>query len=156
MYGILLKWGLDSAFTFLRDKDPKNIQILLEAIKTRNALVVKRFEYAWEASQALANFTMDCEEALRSFREAQPDELNVKDYINKLQHDFHPVQLRRFKKIRGQFEAINDLFSAYTIMCLRMLQWSNVDSILQSQARLGVSDVNRSYRFFGKHRPIYR
>src|ERR1700730_16311802 len=83
-----LNGGLDSAFTFLRDKDPK---ILVEAVKTRNALAVKRFEYAWAACQELANFTMDCEEALQSFRAAQPDELKVKDYIKKLRNDFHPV-----------------------------------------------------------------
>ena len=151
LYSILVKWGLDSVSGIIRDKDPQNIQILLEAIKTRNALVLKRFDFAWLAAQEVVELNSLVETELSEFIKAIPvsikskkDRLNY--FIPNLCDGFHPPFHRKLREIRSKFEATNDLFSAYSIEFYEMLRADNLESMLRAPQHKTVSDAARTYR----------
>lgn len=150
IYSVLLKWGLETISNTVRDKDPQHIQILLEAIKTRNALVIRRFEFAWAGAQEVVELNAELEEELQKIVSEMPvekdKEKRCSKFIHRLGDELHPRFHRRLKKIRSKFEATNDLFSAYSLEFLDMLRWENVKSQLKLSSSPSVSNIARTYR----------
>jgi len=70
MYEILLKWGLDTLSKVGVDSSGRDHAVLLEAIKTKNSLVVERFEIATECCNALIDLTLDVDAGLVDFTTA--------------------------------------------------------------------------------------
>lgn len=149
LYSILLKWGLDTVAGVIRDKDPKHVEIILEAIKTRNAIVLKRFEYAWEVAQeinaCLESLEGDLGILLADVRSGPDKHTRAKSLIARLESELHPVYYRRMRKARNKLEATNDLFSAYSIEFCEMLRFDNMRCLLQG-GQQSVSDIARTYR----------
>lgn len=151
IYGILLKWGLETIAAIVRDKDPNHLEILLEAIKTRNAIVLKRFDYAWSAVQEVNDLLFELDTELTAFvREFKEGIQKAKDrrasrLLARLQDDFHPAYYRKLRKLRCKFEATNDLFSAYSLEFQEMLRIDSVKSIIEPGPQK-VPDVVRTYR----------
>lgn len=150
IYSVILKWGLETLSGVVRDKDPQHIQIILEAIKLRNNIVQKRFEYAWAAAQDVLDLVLELEQELASVIAATPAHENrterTKAFLAKLNEDFHPAYLRKLKKLRGKFEATNDLFSAYSLEFFAMLSFENVKKLIKANEAEKLADVARLYR----------
>ncbi|MGB1253080.1 MAG: hypothetical protein ACPG8W_20875, partial [Candidatus Promineifilaceae bacterium] len=104
MYEILLKWGADSLTKAFSQRGEKNVSVLIEAMKTKNALVLERFKYARNASESIIELSLEIDEELPRFREAilQSDgsQKATNSILTTLKHEFHPTYYRRFKQIR--------------------------------------------------------
>ena len=150
LYSILLKWGLDSVGQVVRDKDPNHLQILLEAIKTRNALVLRRFDFAWAAAQEIADLVDEVETALApllaGFQKVKAKKVGMEGVADHILHTFHPTYYRKLRKARAKLEATNDLFSAYSLEFLEMLRSQRLKELLVSAKCETVSDMSRTYR----------
>ena len=150
LYSVILKWGLDTVSSVIRDKDPQHIQIVLEAIKLRNSIVQKRFEYSWAAAQDVLDLVLELEIDLKKLVDETPAHENraerTRAFLAKLGEDFHPRFLRRLKKIRGKFEATNDLFSAYSLEFYGFLSLENAKRLIKHSEADRLSDVARLYR----------
>ncbi|MFO0946657.1 MAG: hypothetical protein U1D30_12030 [Planctomycetota bacterium] len=148
IYSILLKWGLDTITGIAKDKDPNHLGIVIEAIRTRNAIVLKRFEYAWSVVQEINDLLEKLEQDLLVIVEDKGSDTagpRFKPFIDKLQSELHPRYYRKLRKIRNKLEATNDLFSAYSIEFHEMLRFDNVKQVLIAGPKK-VSDAARTYR----------
>jgi hypothetical protein len=69
MYDLLLKWDLESLSKATIAKSDQEVAVMLEAIKAKNNLVVERFRYSWDTSQAIISLALEIEESLLEFKE---------------------------------------------------------------------------------------
>ena len=148
MYDIILKWGLETLSGLVRDKDPQHLNLLSEAARLRNAMVLKRFEYAWNVCEEHTAFLAGLEEELRSFESEARNE-SVDETLEALFRRIHLKHIRRFRVLRSRFDATNDLFVAYSLALLQMLRWSNLKPILVElkEGEPHLADIVRHYFF---------
>jgi len=149
MYEILLKWGLETLTKVGLSTESNDASIILEAIKTKNSLVIERFRYAYQTCESLTQLTIRLEEELREFQERAFEEnkkIGKQRYINKIERDLHPKYYREYTKLRGLFDSTNDLLSGYSIVLEKWIQFENVRNIIKSRKCQTISDVSRNYR----------
>jgi len=150
MYELLLKWGLDHIVDLVRTKDSRDLAIILEAIKTKNQLVLERFRAASGACQGVIDIALSIEDDLGEFSKNLPRQLSRKlsgpVLLAKLGSDFHPKHYRRFAKARSRFESTNDLLSAYTRALAVILNIENIKKLIKHKDYKDMSNVERTYR----------
>lgn len=151
MYELLLQWGLQSLTQLTGLKNSNDMSIMLEAIKAKNALVIERFKFAWEACQSVVDLTIEVESELAQFEKeiqknisTKPDRLAI--HLRMLKHDFHPNYYRQLKKIRSRFESTNDLLSSYSKTMVGIVHFSMVEDIVKKKKLKSPSDINYAYR----------
>ena len=150
MYELLLKWGMENVSGFSKLKASQEHAITLEAIKAKNSLVLKRFDIAWSAHQALVDLVNEVETKLPEFREnsrvTDKTLSGAKKFVGDLSRDFHPLVYRKYQKIRSQFDGANDLFSAYTSEFSQFLHISTLKVIYKQKEIYDRSGIIRIYR----------
>jgi hypothetical protein len=150
MYEILLKWGMDNLASFTKVKANHEHSITLEAIKVKNSLVLKRFDIAWKAHQELVDLVIDLEDKLDGFkvnaRETDNTLAGAKKFVGDLSRDLHPLAYRKYRKIRSQFDGVNDLFSAYTQEISEFVHISTLKKIYKEKEIYNRSSIIRIYR----------
>jgi len=150
MYEIILKWGLDTLVKGLGKKDDRQLNILLEAIKTKNTLVNERFKYAYNACQSLIEMTIKLEDDLSDFRKSvnttdgtlESTELFIKD----LEGLFHPKYYREYKKYRNIYDCTNDLLASYSFVLTEIIHIDTFKTICKKRRIISSSDICRTYR----------
>lgn len=150
MYELLLKWGLETFRKASIKQTDQEFSVMLEAIKTKNILVVERFRYAWSSCQDIVRLAVRVEEMLPEFllkaRQTDGTVQSVKNFLGDLRSDFHPQHYRELTKLRCQFEATNDLLAAYSGVFVDVLHYSVVGEISKKKKLFQTSDIIRLYR----------
>lgn len=150
MYELLLKWGLDNLSKFTKAKSDNDFAVLLEAIKTKNVLIVERFRHSWEACQAVVDLAQRVDTDLTLFHKEALTTDGTKDtaykYMGVLKTDFHPKYYRELKKLRSQFDSVNDIFSAYSDVFTSILHFSTIQGIVDHKKKFSASEINWIYR----------
>ena len=150
MYELLLKWGLDSLAKFTGTKGGHELAILLEAIKTKNALIVERYKQAWSLNEKLSELVICVEEELERFvNEADETDgswKSARQFIGKLRSDFHPCHYRKIVKLRSGFEGTNDMLSGYSYVFLGLLRIETLVSICKEKKIRSKGEICRLYR----------
>lgn len=150
MYELLLKWGLDSLTKFTGTKGQHELSILLEAIKTKNTLIIERYKQTWALNEKLSDLIIELEVELDSFaRESSETDgswKSARQFIGKLKSDFHPAFYRKLIKLRAGFEGSNDILSAYTYVFLNILNLDNLVALCKEKEMYSRGDICRSYR----------
>lgn len=150
MYELILGWALESLTQFTNTKDSKDLSIALEAIRTKNELVVERFKYAWTACQSIVDLAIKIEADLIEFQKTASKTDGTKEstekYLSAIRQDFHPKYYRQLFKIRSQFESTNDLFSAYSEVLADIVHFSTLEDIATNKNLRSSSDISRTYR----------
>lgn len=156
-YSILLKWGLDSLTKIIGTHNEREVSVLLEAIKTRNSLVLKRFEYAWEASQNLTKLLDEVEERIQHAKNETAKSIEnsnnkisaenkLKRFCMVMEEGHHASLYRKLRRIRGRFEATNDLFSAYSTEFSDYLRFDNFKILIDKSSIKNTGEAIRLYR----------
>lgn len=150
VYGVILRWGLETLSGVLRDKDPSHLQIVVEAMRLRNAIVLRRFEFAWAAAQELVSLAAELDTELAKLitdtGKAHQRPARLRAFIHLLSGDLHPRYYRRLRIVRGKFESTNDLFSAYSLEFMGLLQMETVKNLLKQTQCDAVADAAHLYR----------
>ena len=149
MYEILLKWGLDTLGKLGGEEHKAELAIVLEAVKTKNALVSKRFDIAANAAEELLNLTLELEDELHATsqdRSHPSHEKKGNDYINSLEQEIHSKYYRRLMRIRSRFEMTNDLLSSYSIQATEFLNIKNVKSLIRESNATSNAQIRMLYR----------
>ena len=150
MYELLLKWGLENLSKFTKAKADNEFAVLLEAIKTKNMLIVERFRYCWDACQAVVDLSQLVDKELVEFYKGAKITDGTKNtafkYMGLLKTEFHPKYYRTLIKLRSQFDSINDLFSAYSTVFKNVIHFSMLQSIIEHKKTYSASQINWIYR----------
>lgn len=150
MYELLLKWGLDSLTKFSGTKGQHELSILLEAIKTKNTLIIERYKQTWALNEKLSDLIIELEVELDSFANESIGTdgtwKSARQFIGKLKSDFHPTYYRKLVKLRAGFEGTNDVLSAYTYTFLNIVNLDNLSTVCKSKKVYSRGEICRSYR----------
>lgn len=150
MYELLLKWGLDSLTKFSGTKGQHELSILLEAIKTKNTLIIERYKQTWALNEKLSDLIIELEVELDLFAnesiETDGTWKSARQFIGKLKSDFHPAYYRKLVKLRVGFEGTNDILSAYTYTFLNIVNLDNLFTVCKSKKIYSRGEICRSYR----------
>jgi hypothetical protein len=149
MYEILLKWGLDTLGKLGSGEHKAELAIVLEAVKTKNALVSKRFDIAANAAEELLNLTLELEDELHATsqdRSHPSHEKKGNDYINSLEQAIHSKYYRRLMRIRSRFEMTNDLLSSCSIQATEFLNIKHVKSLIRKSNATSNAQIRMLYR----------
>jgi|GEM_PF-1808210 len=149
MYELILKWGLDTLSKFTQDKAGKDFTLIVEAIKTKNSLIIEK-RYSWSACQAIVDLSLSVDQELDDFYENTIKTAGTREsaykYMGQLKTQFHPKFYRKLKKLRSQFDCTSDLFSAYSSTFTDILHFNTLQSIVDTQHRYSASEINWTYR----------
>ncbi len=162
MYEIILGWATKPLTELIvqRDKsltekeiatDDRQHQIALEAIKTKNEMVLKRFSYVWDIGKELVALQDRIYETLTTYSTNIGDDNKNKNWDitnfreSNFEKDVHKCLLHQFINIRHKFELVNDLFSVYSIECLNSIQFENVLRIFDS---MPIDEKTKSNLYF--------
>lgn len=150
MYDLLLKWGLDSLSKATMTKSDQELSVMLEAIRAKNTLVVERFRFAWKTSQEIVAIALEVDESIDDLKETIKSlDWSSNSGRNKvLWHlqQFHAKYARRLKKVRCNYDATNDLLSAYSAVFDNLLHIDIVAQIADSKKVSKRSDLLWIYR----------
>jgi len=146
MYETLLKWGIKTLTQAGLEKGKHDYSVVIEAIKTKNALVLERFKIAEQATNDLMNLTIRIEADLKKFREKHSKGDNKTNFLNTLRDEFHPIYYNEYRKIRPQFDITNDLLSGYTIGLSNWVRFENISSLCKECDFKSQNDISRLYR----------
>lgn len=146
MYEIILKWSLESltklsiAHEELSEEEKKRQHaVLLEAIKTKNAMALKRFEYALLVSDELSKIQKELALSLVDFKNDMLKAGDANDWgkekieASSFMEEIHKPFMRSFLDTRNKFEPINDLFSLYSIEAQRILDHDEMIELAQKK-----------------------
>lgn len=150
MYESLIKWGFEQIANLAIAKDKRDVQIMLEAIKTKNALVVERFKYAWNSCQSIVDLSNQVDKGLIEFQSKAPETKKTKksafQFLGALKNDFHPTYYRQLKKLRSQMESTNDLLSAYSSTFVEMVNFGMLQNLVEHKKAYSANFILRNYR----------
>jgi hypothetical protein len=150
MYESLIKWGFEQISNLAIAKDKRDVQIMIEAIKTKNALVVERFKYAWDTCQSIVDLSVQVDEGLIEFQSKAPETKRTKksafQFLGALKNDFHPKYYRQLKKLRIQLESTNDLLSAYSSTFVEMVNFGMLQNLVEHKKTYSGNFILRNYR----------
>lgn len=150
MYELLLKWGLDSLSKFAGIKGKYELDVIQEAIRTKNSIIIERYKKCWELYEDLVDLTLDIEKDLETFvkntEETDGTWKSARKFIGTLRADFHPAYYRRFLKIRCTFEGTNDLISSYTFVFSEITNIDTLVAIAKKKKIYSRGDICRLYR----------
>lgn len=148
MYEYLLKWGLDTLVKSGLEKGKAEHSLLLEAVKTKNQLVVERFKIASSACELLVKLTLDVEAELEQFRQQYQQQGNQQygNFKAALRETLHPKFYREYRKIRSQFDISNDLLSAYSMAFSSWLNFNAIEQLLSETQAQKPTEQARTYR----------
>lgn len=145
MYELLLKWGLETLQKASLGKSDQELSVMLEAIRTKNRIVIERFKFSREAALRVNSLAMTVEQELATLRTeliASSESLSV----NLLAADFHPPRYRELSKIRSEFDTTNDLLTAYSRKLSEILHIETIRKITKSADLSQGSEIARLYR----------
>lgn len=151
MYEILLKWALGILSPGGKAKKHEHKQeILIEAIKTKNAMVLERFKNSWNSYNRLLELALEIDSDLDSFSKSAPETDGTKEkgmkYLGSIKKEFHPAKYRSLLKLISQFECTNDLLSSYSKVFSELLNFKAIISIISSHDDWSGSFIRWKYR----------
>lgn len=148
---MLLKWGLDNLSKFTGTKGEHELSIILEAIKTKNSLIIERYKKSWDLYENLSELIFQLEEELDTFSRESPDTdgswTSARKLMGNLKGEFHPKYYRKLIKLRAGFEGTNDMLAGYTRLLLELLKFDFLVSICKSNKIHSRGEIFRTYRW---------
>jgi hypothetical protein len=130
--------------------DSDQVAVMLEAIKAKNALVVERFKYSYEACQSVTALAINVDAELALFRKKAPKTDGTPEsrdkFVAVLKSEFHPVHYRQLLKLRSKFESTNDLLSGYSTTLTPIIHISMLERIIEEKHYYSASAISRTYR----------
>jgi len=151
MYEKLLEWSVDALKQALGAASDHEIAVVMEAVKVKNQLVIKRFDIAHNACEQILQLQFTLEKSLSDFQKdyKTPKNKSAPDsYAGKLKREFHPEFYRQYRNIRSQFDTTTDLLSGYSMALSDWLHFNKFEEILAESECETVSDVTRIYRMY--------
>ena len=150
MYESLLKWGLDSLAKFAGAKGQYELTILVEAIKTKNTMIIERYKQSWVLNEKLSDLIIDVEVDLDSFvqnsKETDGSWKSARQFLGSLKSEFHPKYYRKLLKLRAGFEGTNDILSAYTFIFLDIFNLEYLVAYSKDKQKYSRGEICRCYR----------
>ena len=150
MYESLIKWGFEQVSGLAIAKDKRDVQIMLEAIKAKNSLVLERFKYAWNSCQSVVDLSIQVDEGLSEFLTQAPQTDKSREsafkFLGALKNEYHPKYYRQLKKLRSQIESTNDLLSAYSSIFVEIINFGMLQNIVEHKKHYSASFILRNYR----------
>ena len=135
MYEKILEWGVNTLTSSALEKGKHEQNLILEAIKTKNILIVKRFEYAWTNCTELMEIFIEqdikyrkCESDLKSNHNGK---LSSEELLKVIKNELHPPFFGKLSHYRGRFEATNELLSSYTIEIFNALSFATFENLVR-------------------------
>lgn len=138
MYDVILKWGLETVQKAVIAKHDSNVEVIIEAMRVRNDIVLKRYDHAYNACEALLDLIIQIEKDLEAFRKeicGKQNNVSRSDFLKVLESDFHPQRLQTYRKLRSKFETTNDLLSGYSLETGHLISFKTFKSICIEQER---------------------
>lgn len=151
MYEKLLEWSVDALKQALGAASEHEMAVIMEAVKTKNEMVVKRFEIAHNACEQILKLQFSLEKDLSDFQnnfDPPKNKSAPNSYSGKLKREFHPEFYRQYRNIRSQFDTTTDLLSGYSMALSDWLHFDKFEEILEESECKTVSDVTRIYRMY--------
>lgn len=148
MYEIVFKWALDLLGGLAKQSHNVDLDLVVEAMRAKNALVQKRFEFAWFAAQDMGKLEVDVIEGLDNWDpEIKKEDSSIKSFsfLNALEQQFHPAYYRRLRAVRAAFEATCDVLAAYSLQVQNLLNFRSIKSLITASCPDRPSDIKRSY-----------
>ena len=150
MYELLLKCGIDNLSKFTGIKGKHELDIIKEAISTKNSIILERFKKSWDLYEKLVDLTLDVEQDLEKFIEKTEETdgtwKSARQFIGKLRSYFHPSYYRRLQKIRSMFEGSNDLISSYTYVFIEIVHIDTLIGLAKEKKEYSRGNICRLYR----------
>lgn len=116
--------------------------IAIEAIKTKNVIVLERYKNAVAICSELIDL---CGQHQAALEELQFTRDTVKSAVGKLEREFHPKWYRSAGRVMSKFELVNDLFSGYHLALKGFINFKTMKPTLL--ASKSVFEVSRQYRW---------
>ena len=154
MYEILFKWGLETLREVGRDASKEELAFAIEAVKTKNALVEKRFDHACSACDDLVDLSIRIDHEVKLLQETShtlDEKSRYSSFIGKLRNELHPDFLREYRKLKGRFIVTNDLLAGYALMTTEIIQYRQFAYICKSLAHTKISQSASLYRALWEH-----
>ncbi len=152
MYELLLKWGLDNLTKFAGIEGTHELEVIREAIKTKNAIIIERYKKCWALYEKLLDLTIEVDSELNQFllntKETDGTRKSARVFIGKLKTEFHPKFYRKLLKLRSSFDGTNDLVSAYTFVFSDIINIETLEKIIKSKKEKGKNSRNYICRLY--------
>jgi hypothetical protein len=150
MYELLLSWGIENLAGLAKTRDAREVAILIEAIRAKNALVIERFKLAAQACDAILDLALKVEDDVATFATTAPKTNNTRakarTFLGALRNATHPACYRRMKKLRARFECTSDILSAYSFRVSGILHPDVLAEIVEHKKQYSATDILRTYR----------
>ena len=135
---MILKWGVDALQNAVLAKHDGNVSLTLEAMRARNEIVLKRYDHAYSACEALFDLVVQIDSELDDLKALATGDSSAQkkaNFIKSLGEDFHPKKIRIYRKLRSKFEVTNDLLSGYSLETGELVSFSTFKEICRYQER---------------------